>query len=108
MKIPESHVQRAFDILMSSDHATARAAYEFSEKNLKVVLAKAAAASNAKTVSERENEAMRSPEYMEALENYRLLAKAYFEARDKREAANAVLDGWRTLSADQRALEKVR
>lgn len=108
MLIPESHVQRAFDILKSTDHAAARAAYEYAEKHLKTVLAKAISASNAKTVGERENEGLRSPEYAEALDNFRLIAKAYFEAKDKREAANAVLDGWRTISADQRALEKVR
>jgi hypothetical protein len=38
--IPDALVQHSFDILKSHDHAKARAAYEFSEKHLKVVFAR--------------------------------------------------------------------
>ncbi len=106
-RIPDSHIQRAFDILKDSNHATARAAYEFTEKQLKVILAKAAAASNATSVAQRENEALRSDEYERALDQFRAIADAYYTARDKREAAVAIIDAWRTQQSDQRAMGRV-
>lgn len=105
--VTEAHVQRAFNILQSNDHAAARAAYDFSEKQLKVILAKAEAQSNAKTISERQNEALRSDEYERALSAWKLVSEAYFTARDKREASIAIIDAWRTQSADQRAMGRV-
>lgn len=103
MHIPESHVQHAFDILKSQDHAVARAAYEFSEKQLKVILAKAELNAEAKTATERQALALASEEYGTALINFRDVAEAYYRARDRREAASAIAEAWRTQSADQRA-----
>ena len=47
MHIPEKHVEHAFDILKSPDHAVARAAYEFAEKQLKVIFSREALAGQA-------------------------------------------------------------
>lgn len=105
--IPEGHVQHAFDVLKSGDHAAARAAYEFSEKQLKVILAKAVAASNAKTVAERENEGLRSMDYERALGQFQMVAGTYYKERDRREAAVAIIDAWRTQQSDQRAMARV-
>ena len=107
MHIPESHVQHAFDILKSQDHAVARAAYEFSEKQLKVILAKAELNAEAKTATERQALALASEEYGTALENFRLVAEGYYKARDRRDAANAVFEAWRTERSDQRAAGKI-
>lgn len=105
--IPDAHVEHAFEVLKSRDHAAARAAYEFTDKHLKVILAKATLAANGKTVGEREASALASPEYERALEDFRLVAKAYHEARDRRDAASAIIDAWRTLRSDERAMLKV-
>lgn len=107
MHVPEAHVQHAFDILKSQDHAKTRAAYEFGEKHLKVVLAKAQIASNGKTIGEREASALASPEYERALVDFRMVAELYHLARDRRDAASAIIDAWRTQQSDLRALGKV-
>jgi hypothetical protein len=107
IEIPESHVHRAFDLLRSGDHATARAAYEFAEKQLKVTLARAALQANGKTVGEREATALTSQEYERALTAFKHIAEAYYLARDKREAASAIIDAWRTQQSDIRASVRV-
>jgi hypothetical protein len=107
--IPADVVQHAFDILKDKahEHAKARAAYEYWEKNLKVVLAHAAAKSNASSETQRQQEALRSAEYMEALDQFEEVAAAYFTAKDRRDAASAIISGWQTISADRRQLGKV-
>lgn len=107
IRIPDSHVEHAFDLLKSSSHATARAAYEFAERQLKVVLAKAEMQANAKTVGERQATALCSPEYERALTDFKLVAENYYRERDRRDAASAVIDAWRTLRSDERALARI-
>lgn len=107
IEIPDSHVQRAFDVLRSGEHAQARAAYEFSEKQLKVVLAKEELACDAKTVGERQAYALASEAYEKAMADHRLVAESYYHWKDRRDAASAILDAWRTLRSDERALGKV-
>lgn len=107
MHIPEKHVEHAFDILKASDHAVARAAYEFAEKQLKVILAKAELAADGKTVGERQASALTSHEYERALNDFRLIAETYYKARDRRDAAASVIDAWRTQQSDQRAMGRV-
>lgn len=107
IRIPDEHAYDAFDILKSGDHATARAAYEFAEKQLKVTLAKAMLQANGKTVGEREATALASPEYERALSDFRLVAENYYRHRDKREAASAVIDAYRTQQSDIRAMGRV-
>lgn len=106
-RFTEETVQMAFDRLEADDHATARAAYEFAEKQLKVTLAKAALQANGKTVGEREATALTSPEYSRALHDFQLIARAYYAARDKRESASAIIDGWRTQQSDRRGMGRV-
>ena len=107
MIIPDSHVEHALKILQSGDHSRARGAYEWSEKQLKTVLAQEVLKSALKTVSERENEALASVAYVEALDAFKEIATAYFAARDRREAADAVLRTWQTASADNRAQGRI-
>jgi hypothetical protein len=101
--IPERQVQAAFEILRSTEHAIARAAFEASERGLKVVLAKAARDSSAKTVAERENAALCSEAYRLALESHHSVSEHYFILRDKRDAATACMDAWRTQQSDLRS-----
>ncbi len=107
IQIPDSHVQHAFDLLKSGDHATARAAYEFAEKQLKVTLARSALQANGKTVGEREASALTSPEYERALTAFKHIAESYYRERDRREAASAIIDAWRTQQSDNRAMARV-
>lgn len=107
IRIPDEHVQHAFDLLKGGDHAVKRAAYEFADKQLKVVLAKAVLAADGKTVGEREARALTSPEYERALADHKLVAEAYYRERDRREAAVAVIDAWRTQQSDLRAMGRV-
>jgi hypothetical protein len=105
--IPDESVQRAFECLRDNEHAKARAAYEFTEKNLKVVLARASLEANGQTVGQREASALTSETYLAALEAFRTVAETYYECRDRREAAAAVIDAWRTQQSDQRAMGRV-
>lgn len=105
--ITDDQVQAAFNVLEANRHAKARAAYEYFERNLKVVLARAALAANGKTVGEREATALSSPEYEHALREFRLIADAYHTSRDEREAAVAVIDAWRTQQSDRRSMARV-
>jgi hypothetical protein len=107
IRIPDSHVEHAFDVLKSQKHAAARAAYEFAEKQLKVVLAKAELTANGKTVGERQASALASAEYERALNDFRLVAENYHSERDRRDAASAIIDAWRTQQSDMRAMGKV-
>lgn len=107
IRIPDTHVEHAFDLLKSNAHASARAAYEFAEKQLKVTLAKAELRADGKTVGERAAAALTSPEYERALADFKLVAETYYAARDKREAASAIIDAWRTQQSDMRAMGRV-
>lgn len=107
IRIPDNHVEHAFDLLKAGDHAVARAAYEFAEKQLKVTFAKCLQQAEGKTVGEREAAAMTSPTYERALSDYRLVAENYYRERDRREAAVAVIDAWRTQQSDLRAMGRV-
>jgi hypothetical protein len=107
MFISDREVQAAFDVLHDQGHAKARAAYEFAEKRLKVVLAKAQLAAEGKTVGERDANAQTSAEYEAALLKFRQIAECYYLERDRRDAANAVIDAWRTQQSDLRSMGKV-
>jgi hypothetical protein len=107
MFIPDKQVQAAFDVLHDPAHAKARAAHEYAEKRLKVVIAKAQLTANGKTVGEREATALASPEYEAALKAARLISEAYYSLKDQRDAASATLDAWRTQQSDLRSMGKV-
>jgi hypothetical protein len=107
MFISDREIQEAFDVLHSQAHAKARAAYEYAEKRLKVALAKAQLAAEGKTVGERDALAQTSEAYQAALKSFHLIAETYYSERDKRDAASAVIDAWRTQQSDQRAMGRV-
>lgn len=107
MHISDRLVEQAFERLRSTDHALARAGYEMAEKQLKVTLSRAEMQANGKTVGEREATALASPEYERALSDFRLVASSYYRERDRREAAAAIIDAWRTQQSDMRAMGRV-
>jgi hypothetical protein len=107
MFISDAQVQAAFDVLHSPEHARARAAYEYAEQRIKVALAKALLAADGKNAAEREANARVSEPFQAALKSFHLIAESYHTERDRRDAASAVLDAWRTLRSDARQLGKV-
>lgn len=107
IRVPDSHVEHAFEVLKSNKHAAARAAYEFAERQLKVTLARQELSANGKTVGERSATALASHEYERALIDFKLVAESYYEERDRREAAVAIIDAWRTQQSDMRAMGRV-
>lgn len=105
--ISDEEVQEAFHVLQANEHAKRRAAYEYAEKRLKVVVAREELEAEGKTVGERAGKALTSKAYEAALGSFRTIAEAYYEARDRREAAAAVIEAWRTQQSDRRAMRNV-
>ena len=62
----------------------------------------------AKTEAARTTYALCHPYYADFLERQALVAQAYYEARDRRDSAEAVTRAWQTMKADARAAERVR
>ena len=100
--IPDETVERALAILNSNRHARARMAYE------KMELARLEREANETSVQGRINYALTHPHYSAFLEQLALVEGEYFEARDERDSAAAVIEAWRTMQANQRAAERVR
>lgn len=105
--IADEEVQAAFDVLHGQTHAKARAAYEYADKRLKVAFAKARQSAEGKTVGERDDAAQTSEGYQAALKSFHLIAESYFVERDRRDAASAVIEAWRTQQSDRRAMRNV-
>ena len=107
MFISEDQIQAAFDVMHAQGHAKARAAYEYAEKRLKVAFAKARMEATGKTVGDRDDMAQTSDSYQAALKSFHLIAESYYSERDRRDAASAVIDAWRTQQSDMRAMGRV-
>ena len=72
-----------------------------------MALAKAQLTAEGKTVGERDAVAQTSEPYQAALKAFHLIAETYYSERDKRDAASAVIDAWRTQQSDMRAMGRV-
>ncbi len=107
LQIPDHLVQAALDLLRANTHAFARAAHEKSERYLKIVLAKAELEADGKTVGERTAKALTSDAYIKAVDEHELVSQAYFHERDRRDAAIAVIDAWRTQQSDNRSMGRL-
>lgn len=62
------------------------------------------ARSDAKTIAEKERDALASEAYLKAIQEEAEAAGAYEEARALKDAATARIECWRSLSATQRTL----
>ena len=62
------------------------------------------ARSDAKTIAEKERDALASEAYLEAITAEANAAGAYEECRALKDAATARIEAWRSLSATQRQL----
>ena len=106
--ITEEEIQRAVDYLRDSarEAAQARAEALYMESWVKTVRAKETLASEAKTASEREAEGQASQAYAEALNAYKAAVEADSRFRFLRDAAEARIQAWQTMSANQRGAWK--
>jgi hypothetical protein len=106
-RITEDMVQHAFDILRSPEHAKARAMFTHSEKRLKRVLAQQMLDSKAGSATAKEMEALASGSYGVELQKFKAVSEHYYRLQDEREAASAIIEGWRTQQSDLRAAGRV-
>ena len=109
--ITEQQVQWAMDILIDreSNAAKARAAHEHMSDLDKVVLAKLTndAPDDLKSAAARESWARAHATYEAHLEQKKVLAEMDYKFRDRRSAANAIVEAWRTEQSNARAAARV-
>jgi hypothetical protein len=109
--ITEQQVQWAMDILIDreSNAAKARAAHEHMSDLDKVVLAKLTndAPDDMKSAAARETWARAHPQYEAHLEQKKVLAEMDYKARDRRSAASAIIEAWRTEQSNARMAGRV-
>lgn len=108
MHITDEMVEKALAILNSVRHARARLAFEKQDRSKKVLLARLERESNAKTQRERETYALTHPHYQDFLDQLNLIEEEFYEAKDERDSADAVIRAWQTQSSNARAAERVR
>jgi hypothetical protein len=109
--ITDKQLEWAMDILIDreSNAAKSRAAHEHMSDLDKVVLAKLThdAPDDCKSATARENWARMHPSYREHLEQKKVLAEMDYKARDRRSAASAIVDAWRTEQSSARLAARV-
>ncbi len=108
MNVTDEMMDWAVEVLSGKRHATARAAFEKLDRDRKVVLARLEREANEGSVQARVNYALTHPHYAAFLEQLALVESEYFEARDQRDSANVIFETWRTIQANNRAMEKLR
>jgi hypothetical protein len=107
--ITQDQVQWAVDILLAADEAAkARAAAEWMDDQTKSVLAEIMREIDAKSIAEREMIARSMPSFRAHLEALKQCRAADYAWRNKRSAAEAIIEAWRTYQSNQRTLERVR
>lgn len=105
MNIPDDRVEKALDFLRASVDSAAKARAErlYIEHWLKSLKAQQMTLAPPGTVADREAWALSSDEYVSALEGYKAAVEIDETYRFRREAADAVIQAWRTASATERA-----
>lgn len=88
--------------------AKARAAHEYQSDYLKTLKARLENECNEKTQAAKERYALTHPKYLQALRDRQTLAEEDYKHRDRRYAAQAILDVWRTQTANARELNRLR
>lgn len=103
-----SRAERAVEFLLDSaaEYAAAAAERIKADHMLKVAKALAFKASDSKTASEREADALTSAAYLTAINESVAAEQAYQLLRAQREAASSRVEYWRSLNANQRAAER--
>lgn len=105
--ISDDHVEHALKILQSQDGSKARAAHDYLSEMRKVVLARLRGDCNEKTAAAKDDFAHAHPDYAEHLEQLRHAAEEDYKHRDRRAAAQAVIDAWRTEQSNARTAGRI-
>jgi hypothetical protein len=109
--ITETQVQWAMDILIDRDSNAAknRAANEYMDDLTGVVLAKLIneAPDTLKSADARKAWALAQPQYTAHLEQRKAVAEMDYKARDRRSAASAIIEAWRTEQSNARMAGRV-
>lgn len=107
--ITEKQLEWAMEILIdrNSEAAKARAAHEHMSDLDKTVMAKLMAQSNEKSAAAKEAWARAHPDYEKHLEAKKELAEMDYSKRDRRSAASAIIEAWRTEQSNARASQRI-
>lgn len=110
MPITSKQMDHAVSILADPEKraAKARAAAEYLSDMTKVVKAKLEAQSNEKSAAARESWALAHPTYETHLEQLKLAREEDYSQRERKSAAEAIVEIWRTEQSNQRAAERIR
>ena len=103
--ITDQEIRHALEVLKSPDRlgAKARAGHEFLTKQEKVVKARLATSCNEKSAAAKEIYALAHPDYEKALMATREIAELDYCERERRDAAKAIIETWRTEQSNERA-----
>ena len=106
MPVTDKQLEWAMEVLLDRDQsaAKARAAHEYMSDLDKVVLSKLMAQSNEKSAAAKEAWARAHPDYEAHLEAKKEIAEMDYSKRDRRAAATAIIDAWRTEQSNARAM----
>ena len=108
--ISDRKLEHALNIITDVDHeaAKARAAAEHMDDLTKTVLAKLMMQSNETSNAAKETWARMQPEYIDHLEALKACREVDYTWRNRRSAASAIIDMWRTEQSNQRVSAGVR
>lgn len=108
--ITDKMVEQALRYLTDpqQEAAKARAAAEHMDDMTKTLLAKLMLESDEKSAAAKEMDARADPRFERHLDQLKALKELDYMWRDRRSAANAIIECWRTEQSNIRAAEKVR
>lgn len=108
--ISDKKVEHALHILTDPQHeaAKARAAAEHLDDLTKTLLAKLMMESDEKSAAAKEMDARADPRFETHLEQLKAVREIDYTWRDRRSAASAIIEMWRTEQSNIRAAERVR
>lgn len=106
--IDENKVQAALEILADKkgEHAAARAAHQYENERTKIIKARLMTRSDESSVAAREMWAVAHKDYEAHLKHVAELAEIDLHFRDRRQAAQAIIDVWRTEAATNRTFAR--
>lgn len=107
--ITDEQVELAIDALLKQANkaAEARAHAEHLDDMRSVRLAQIASKQEGKSEAEKERHAKADPEYEEFLLGLKVAREKDHTFRNKRAAALALIDAWRSMSANRRGVDRV-
>lgn len=106
--VSDEHIEDALAYLQDYNAAKARAAAEYLDDLTKVVLAKLMDASDEKSAAAKDMWARTQPQYAQHLEQVRDARERDYMHRQRLSASSAIIEVWRTQSASNRTMERVR